>query len=397
MEADGKGYYAYLPAVFIYNDLSFKFFHSIEKEKYYHPNYYYAYLRVHNDKVINKYYVGTAVSMTPFFAIGHLKALLGGWPADGYSYPYMVWVHFGALVYLLIGLLALRRLLRTYSIDEKWIALTLAAIVFGTNLFYYVLTEFSMSHVYSFSLITCFLLFSRKTMLGGSLNHFLWASVILGWIILIRPVNAVVVFALPFLAGNPHNLKDIFSRLLLKWKYVLSAVLIIAAIASIQAIIYKIQTGDFFVYSYPGEGFEFTRPHMGSMLFSFRKGLFVYTPLLLISLVGFRFLWIMQRFQAVALFVFFLLILYLFSSWHMWYYGGSFSQRVFIDYYARFAILLALTLQFLKGMIRKIYITGIIVLSLFCQYQTYQYRHMVIHWSDMTKEKYFEGFFKLNP
>ena len=71
IEADAKGYYAYLPAVFIYHDLNFGFYKQIEQETYYNPNLSYDYLRVHNNKAINKYYAGTAVLLLPFFLAGH--------------------------------------------------------------------------------------------------------------------------------------------------------------------------------------------------------------------------------------------------------------------------------------------------------------------------------------
>lgn len=40
LESDAKGYYAYLPATFIYKDLNFGFFDSIEKNKYYDKNFF---------------------------------------------------------------------------------------------------------------------------------------------------------------------------------------------------------------------------------------------------------------------------------------------------------------------------------------------------------------------
>ncbi|HOI87852.1 MAG TPA: hypothetical protein PLV51_08335, partial [Lentimicrobium sp.] len=43
LESDAKGYYAYLPAVFIYHDLNFGFFDSIEKGAYYDENFFYDY------------------------------------------------------------------------------------------------------------------------------------------------------------------------------------------------------------------------------------------------------------------------------------------------------------------------------------------------------------------
>jgi len=75
VESDGKGYYAYLPAIFIYNDLNFGFFDEIEKEKYYDENLYYDYRSGAHGKVINKYYCGTALAELPFFLL-HIYQLI---------------------------------------------------------------------------------------------------------------------------------------------------------------------------------------------------------------------------------------------------------------------------------------------------------------------------------
>jgi len=398
MEADGKGYYAYLPAIFIYNDLSFGFFYQVERETYYNPDFYYTYLRQHQGKVINKYYAGTALCMMPFFFLGHLATLASGHAADGYSYYYMLFVHLGALFYLFLGLIALRKLLRTFMIKEQWIALTLPAIVFGTNLFYYVLTEYSMSHVYSFAIVSLFLLCTRKYFTSLRASWLVPMAMLLGLIVLIRPVNLLIILAVPFLAGSRDSLMTGLRMLLKSPRILAFSITGFTGIAAIQPLIYYFQTGSFFVYSYPGEGFNFLQPQIVNMLFSYRKGLFLYTPLLLISLLGLLPLWKQNRFQAVAWILFFLLLTYILSSWHMWYYGGSFSQRVFIDFYALFAILLALAFQNLPaGKLRSLFIGTAFFLTLFCQYQTYQYRHMVIHWSDMNREKYWDGLFRLNP
>jgi hypothetical protein len=398
IESDGKGYYAYLPAVFIYHDLSFRFYYQIENKDYYNPNGYYPYLRMSHGKVVNKYYSGTALCMLPFFALGHLTTLMSDLPADGYSYYYILWIHLGAVIYLFFALLLLRKLLRTYHIQESWIALTLSVIVFGTNLFFYVLTEYSMSHNYSFFFITAFLLVTRQFFLVKDQRFIMLAGFLLGIIVLIRPINILVLLSIPFVAGDFQNLVDGIKKLFSKIHYLLIGLILFLGIISIQLIIYKIQTGSIFVYSYPGEGFNFTSPHILDMLFSYRKGLFLYTPVILLSFTGLYYIIRENRFRGISFFIFFLLVTYIFSSWHMWFYGGSFSQRVFIDYYALFAILLAFAFQRLpSGMFKKSFLTLVFILTLFCQYQTYQYRHMVIHWSDMTKEKYWDGFFKLNP
>jgi hypothetical protein len=397
IEADAKGYYAYLPAVFIYHDLNFSFYKQIEQETYYNPNLYYEYLRVHNNKTINKYYAGTAVFLLPFFLAGHGITLLTGLPADGYSYYYTFLVHLGAIFYLILALLGLRKLLRTYQFNEQMIALVLIAMVFGTNLFYYVITEFAMSHLYSFTAITWLCLTIRKYFAVHEPKYLIYSALLLGIITILRPVNLLVVLSFPFLAGSYNQflsgLKNLISK---KMKLLLSFGCFVFVI-SIQLVIYKLATGDFIVYSYKQEGFNFLNPQMLNFLFSYRKGMFIYTPLLFISLTGFIYLFRISRFQFYSLFCFLIILVYTFSSWHMWFYGGSFSQRVMIEFYAFFAILLAIALQETrKSRVKKLLTSLIILLIIVCQVQTYQYRRMQIHWSDMNKEKYWDVFMRID-
>jgi hypothetical protein len=333
----------------------------------------------------------------PFFLVGHAITLFTELPADGYSYYYTMMVHIGALFYLLLALFGLRKLLRTFTIDERTIAWILIAIVFGTNLFYYVVTEFAMSHVYSFAAITWFSFIIRKYFISQEPKYLLYSALLLGIITLIRPVNILIVLSLPFLADNSGQLisaiKNIFAK---SWISIL-AVFSFLLIISIQLIIYKLSTGQFFIYSYKEEGFNFMNPQIWNFLFSYKKGMFVYTPLLLLSLVGFINMFRNNRYRFYSLLGFLFILIYVFSSWHMWYYGGSFSQRVMVEFYAFFSVLLATALQQFKSVNTKRVFLGLIVLLIvFCQIQTYQYRRMQIHWSDMNKEKYWEVFLRID-
>ncbi len=397
IEADGKGYYAYLPAVFIYHDLNFGFFDQIEKETYYNPNIYYEYRRTVNDKTIDKYYVGTAVCLAPFFLVGHVITIITELPVDGYSYYYSMMVHLGALFYFMLALLGLRRLLCTFGIGETIIAFSLVAIVFGTNLFYYVVTEFSMSHVYSFTAITWLSLMIRKYFTGHENKYLVYIALLFGIIVLIRPVNLLILFAVPFLAGNPDRLLSGFKNIFTKKWILLLSLFSFVILVSVQLLIYKISTGRFIVYSYKEEGFNFLNPQIWNFLFSYRKGMFIYTPLLLLSLGGLIYLFRKSRFQFYSLLGFLLILVYVFSSWHMWFYGGSFSQRVMIDFYAFFTLMLAIAVQEIKNSkLKTLFISSIVLLVLVCQIQTYQYRRMQIHWSDMNKEKYWEVFMRID-
>ena len=80
----------------------------------------------------------------------------------------------------------------------------------------------------------------------------------------------------------------------------------------------------------------------------------------------------------------------------MWYYGGSFSSRVYVDYLAVFAIPLALLIQNSTKKFKTAWIVVIGALIVLCQIQSYQYRYYIIHYTDMTKTLYWDNFLKLN-
>ncbi|MBU2018927.1 MAG: hypothetical protein KJ941_04710 [Bacteroidetes bacterium] len=400
VKADAKGYYAYLPAVFIYSDLNFGFYDQIEKVTYADSNLMYDYRASSNGKVINKYYCGMAVLEAPFFLIGHFVSYLTGQPMDGYSKWYAVFVHIGALFYLLFGLLFLNRWMQSYSLSSISRGLTILALVFGTNLFYYAITEPALSHLFSFCFISGFAFYSREYFLKPSRKHLVYISFFLGVITLLRPVNILIVLFLPFLAGSTKRLKAGLQFPIQNNKakiYLGLSTLLFVVILSVQLIIYKISTGFFWVYSYTGEGFHFLKPHFMEILFSYKKGLFVYTPLYFLSMFGLYYFYRKSRFEFWTWLCFFIVLTYILSSWWMWYYGGSFSSRVYVDYLALFALLLAFTFDNLTTrFFRAFYLSVVFGLVLLCQIQTYQYRYYQIHWADMNKSKYWEVFLRID-
>lgn len=398
-EVDAQGYYSYLPAIFIYQDLNFNFFEEIEGEngKYYEPHNFYDYRNDFAGKKVNKYFIGTAIVQTPFFLIAHFLTSLTGGDTDGFSALYMISISVAALFYLWLGLYFLNRLLKSYNINEINRGITLFACVFGTNLFCYAGAEPGMSHVFSFGLISAFLFYAKCYFQQQDKMYLIRLSVLLGLIVLIRPTNALIVLALPFIAGDFSSFKNGLSSLFKNYKTLIISILIFFGIISTQLIYYKLATGNFFVYSYNKEGFDFSNPHFFDILFSYRKGLFLYTPLYLLSFSGLYFLWKKSAWQVMTWLSFFVAITYVFSSWWMWFYGGSFSSRVYVEYLPLFMILLAIYLEGLNGKTwqKRAFVGLIFGLILLCQIQTYQYRLYQIHWSDMTEEMYWDVFLRL--
>ena len=202
-----------------------------------------------------------------------------------------------------------------------------------------------MSHVFSFSFVNLFvfqvLLFFKK----GDKKYFLFAMLSLGIVTLIRPVNAMVVLSIPLLSGSYSMLKNRIAYLFRSPMVLISGILLFLATVFIQLLIYKIQTGNFLVYAYGGEKLNLLKPHLIDFLFSYKKGFFVYSPLAFLALLGSAGLWKINRFAFVAWAGFLFLVIYVLSSWWMWFYGGSFSSRVMVEYLTFFFIPLALWLS----------------------------------------------------
>ncbi len=395
LEADAKGYYSYLPAVFIYHDLNFGFFDHIEKEKYYNENRYYEYRIGSHDKVINKYYCGTALLELPFFCVAHGITTASGGDADGYSRLYPIMITVAALFYLFIGLLFINSTLKLYGVGEWQRSLVLAVVVFGTNLFYYTVGEPGTSHIFSFCFVAVFFYCAKSYFMSFEKKYIWILGLLLGIITLIRPVNVLVVFLLPFVAGSWQSFQNgVLVAVKNKWQLILG-ILYFLVVVSLQFIYYKLATGHFFVYSYGTEEFDFLNPHIFDILFSYKKGLFLYTPVYLLSVGGLCFYLKKEKYSFYTGFIFFFLITYIFSSWWQWYYGGSFSSRVYVEFLPVFAIWLGVALGSIMGRFTKITAVSMLaLLTIICQIQTYQYRYYQIHWSDMNKEKYWQVFLR---
>ena len=393
LNIDGVGYYSYLPAIFIYQDLNFDFYDKVKNNNP-RPQLDFAFKSKTGSGIINKYYSGTALCNLPFFLTAHWLSTINGQSSDGYSVYYLLSIQIAAFFYLIIGLVFVSQILKFYIASERIRAIVLLMVLFGSNLFYYVVHEPYMSHVFSFAFVNLFVLSILSYLKSHKGKWVLISAFALGVVILIRPVNIIVLMAIPFICGDFKTLKNILASLIKKPWNLLGSLLIFAVIVSIQLIIYKIQTGSFIVYSYGNEGLDFSNPHIFNFLFSYRKGFFVWAPLMFLSLLGLKYILKHSLFQFITWLVFILFVTYILSSWWMWYYGGSFGSRVMVDYLVFFSIPLALLIQ--KTNFPKIVVTILISLCLITQIQTFQYIKGYIHWSQMNQEWYWDNFLRID-
>jgi hypothetical protein len=302
-----------------------------------------------------------------------------------------------AIFYLLLGLFFIRKLLLLYSCKEIEIFLSLFAIVFATNLFYYTVAEPSMSHVYSFFAVSAFVYFGKQCFQTFNSKYLGYTITSLAIIVLIRPSNGFVIFALPFLASDINNLIKSFQSM--RISKLIPALGLALLLVLLQLFYYKTSVDNYFLYSYGYEKFNFLHPHFIDFLFSYRRGMFVYSPLLLLCLLGFIPVFKQSTYQTIALFLFLFLMIFILSSWWMWYYGGGFGMRPVIDFYVFFALLLALFIKY-SFEIKWLKTTSTILVAI-CLYialiQTYQKVNFIMPWDGINKEIYWKIFLKTDP
>jgi len=393
IQADGLGYYTYLPAAFIYGDLNFEFTDTLQTEFYVHKEAHAGIIRDVNERSVNKYFVGTAIAQAPFFLMAHMLALNSDhYAADGYSGIYQKTIFYAALFWTMMGLYFLRLSLMRFNVNSWWIFWIQLALLMASSIPNYIVVDASFSHVYSFGLISIwsYLIIAHNP---NKPYSFLWIGLVLGLIVLIRPINIIILAFIPFLlllSGKKIN--DFFSNR----PAFLLGLLIFGCIVLIQPLIWFLQSGQWFVRSYGAESFDFSQPHIIDFLFSYRKGFFVYAPIFFLMILLASLFWVQRKLwsQLVSFYAAFLLLVYVLSSWWYWSYGFSFGSRVMIDFYVFFALATVPFFQNANVFLKWLKVPLVCFASYVSLVQTYQYKNYILSWDSMTKTDYWSVFLK---
>lgn len=400
---DVLGYYMYLPSTFIYDDLTIQDKAWVDTiiEKYEPTSTFYQAVKQDDGRWVLRYTSGLALINAPFFFAGHGAAGALGYPQDGFSLPYQWAMVIGALFYSLLGLWLCRKLL-LHFFNDKLTALLLFILVLGTNYFQIVVYAGTMPHSFLFTFYVILLLHTIKWHNSPNYKSAFIIGLMVGLITLIRP-NELVIILIPLLWGITGFNKTIGEKLQLvfkKFSHVIVLALAVILGGCTQLIYWKYATGHWLYYSYqdPGVGFDLKSPHTIDFLFSFRKGWFVYTPLMLLAILGFYFLWKKNRAMFWGFLAYFVINLYIVSSWSVWWYaGGSYSSRSLVSAYGLLLIPMGYLLQ-AAWQSKKLFqyavlpVVGLlVVLNLF---QTWQFNAGILHGERITKAYYFSVFGK---
>lgn len=391
---DVISYYSYLPAIFVEKDVKLSFWKNENPyKKRYWP------IKAANGNYMIKTTCGVSILYLPFFAVAHILAQPLGYEPNGFTFPYAFALLFSGVFYAILGFLILRKFLLRHFSDLAAL-ITIAILGLCTPLYWYATLESAMSHSYSFFLFSAFLYLTDLWYVSQKWKYAILMGLVIGMISLVRPSNLLVV--LIFMLYGITSFKQIRDRLLMFLhdykKYIVMALIFILVWIP-QFVYWKIVTDHFVYYSYTDEGFFWLDPKMIECLFGFRKGLFLYSPILLCILPGIWFLKKRCPQYFIPVLIFSIINLYVISSWWCWWYGGGYSMRPMVESLSLMAIPLAAFIEwfFSSKKVHKIIITPILcIIIFFSSFHIIQYYHEVIHYDAMTGKAYFKSFLKFN-
>ncbi|NNJ55808.1 MAG: hypothetical protein HKP14_06735, partial [Bacteroidia bacterium] len=382
---DALGYYLYLPAAIIYNDATeLNWFPEIDSTYDVSGGVLYQAQKTDNGNYVFKYLGGVAVMQLPSFLVGHAIALSSDYKADGFSPPYQYSLAFGAILYCILGLFLLRGILLRYFSDLAT-AVSLVLLVLATNLIQYISIDSIMSHSYIFFLYVMVIYTTIKWHIKPSV---LWASLtglVIGIATICRPTEAIM-FLIPLL-WNTQN-KEASSK---KWQLVKSHqshliyIAVFGFIGILPQLIYWKLTADTFVFNV-GSKWVFLNPFF-RVLFGWEKGWFIYTPVVILFIIGFFYI---KKFPfRKSVIVFSLLNIWVVIAWFDWRYGATYSTRALTQSYPVFALGFTAIIERILNHKWGLALFPIGIFLVFLNLvQIDQYNSTVLHYNDMNRKYY---------
>ncbi len=324
--SDTEGYYMYLPAMFLNNGFENLFINTPAAFKNYG----------NSNLIFTKYTCGVAILQSPFFIVTDTIYNLSGNDKEcGYAYGYFLSVIAAGCFYLTVGIWLLGKLLAKRF--GYWAAgAAIVCTFFGTNLYFYSISQPGMSHIYSFFLFAALVYFTPRLYYNTSAFYWILSGIVMGMIVLIRPINCIIVLY-PLLYGvvTWQTFNERVRHLYYRLPYILPAAIAGLLVFVPQLLYWKYISGHFVLYSYNTETFEhWANPKILKVLFDVQNGWLLYSPMMVLALAGIILLYRQKTVDWPAIALALCIATYLFASWWAWWFGGAFGHRCYVEYYA---------------------------------------------------------------
>jgi len=358
VRGDGVGYYAFGRALLIEHDLNFK-------EDWLSGNASFRMGRADEEGRIlpgqytstghldNHFSVGPAMLWAPFLVAAHLGVLaydaLGGHVlANGYSRPYVIAMSLGTVLYGFLALWISFRVARKYF-PERWAFLATLGIWFASSLPVYMYFNPSWSHAHSAFAVALFFWYWDRTRPTRTLGQWVLLGAIAGLMMDVYYPNSILLLLplLESLAGYRSAIRshETASAGELFLENVAFAGVTIAAFAP-TLVTKKIIFGSYFNFGYT-EMWYWNSPALLKVCFSAEHGLFSWTPIVALAVLGFFFLRRTDRTLGLYSIIVTATYLYAIGCYQNWSGVSSFGNRFFVSLTIFFVLGLAAFFDFL--------------------------------------------------
>jgi hypothetical protein len=400
IRSDGYNYYLYAPSWIIYHDVTLEALAQDWNGGAY-PQFSGIVRWPGTNRWMNRLPVGVAVLMLPFVVVADLLTRWSNLPRDGFSLYYQHAAALAGLAYFLAGLALLRRTLSRYFSPDVTLW-TLVAITWGTNLFHYAVYDGTFSHAFSFASICALIELTDVWWQQPRAWHALALGVVGALIVLTRHTNALFLLLIPFWRLTSWSrVRDRISELWERRIAVSTIALVTAVLVAPQLAYYKWVTGQWIVnpYAIHGLGFTFATPHLAGALVSTERGLFFWSPVLLLSVAGLVVARGWAREVLIPSAAVLIVNAWVIASWTEWQYGASYGHRAFVDSLGLMAVFLAAFFAWTKEhprLVPGVCIATALAVTL-SVIQMLQYWHRVWPVRDITWDQYRSLFLRFHP
>lgn len=342
--------------------------------------------------------IGVSVLVLPSYVVAHLLTLWSNFPPDGFSIYYQHAAGLSGVAALVAGLAVLGHALRRWHSRGVTVA-TLAAITFGTNLFHYGTYDSLYSHVFSFLLICGLIDLVPRWYAAPSFRLATAIGAVSGLVVLVRHPNALYLALIPlFGLGTHRRFREQLHLLSTQRMHVMVMAAMCLLVLAPQLLLYRAATGQWVVSSYGNLWFDFAHPQLHGVLFSVQKGLFFWSPILLLAVAGFFLLAGQAAGFAGPIALLLPATTYIIASWWDWQYGGSYGHRGFTDALGLFAVGLAAAFERVacQPTARRVMIVVATLAAALSIAQMLQYWLGILPISDLTWDQYRDNFLRFS-
>jgi len=346
VRGDGVGYYAYLRSALIDHDLNFENDYLAGNKSFVIPRideqgHLLREMYTRTGHVENHFSVGPAILWAPVLVSVHFAVVLldrvgAHIPADGYSRPYVLAMSLATASYGFLSLFLTFRMGRKYF-EQQWVFLATIGIWLASSLPVYMYFNPSWSHAFSAFSVSLYLWYWDRTKLVRTPAQWAALAVFAGLMGNVYYPNAILLI-FPCLeivhlvwAGRrrPHQSIMPLGKLVAS-STVFGAVYLVSLLPTF--VTRKIIYGNPFETGYPGiRTWNWSSPALLRVLFSSDHGMFSWTPILLLSIVGLFLLAKRDSLLGTGSILTFLAYYYFIASYPDWDGLSSYGNRFFIS------------------------------------------------------------------